>query len=68
MYHTCEEQEIEDPSSSEGSMYYAEQFATVEKVHHIGSKAEFHTIRVNGHGVRMQITGSSVTNISTKNW
>ena len=50
-------------------MYYAEQVATVEEVHHIGSKAEFHSIKINGHDVRMQNdTGSSVTIISTKNW
>ena len=48
-------------------MYYAEQVATVEEVHHIGSTAEFHSIKINGHDVRMQNdTGSSVTIISTK--
>ena len=69
MYHTCEEQKIEDPSSSEGTMYYTEQIAVVEEVHRIGSKAKFHTITVNGHIVRMQInTASSVTNFSKNIW
>ena len=67
--HTCEEQELEDPSSSEETMYYAEQIATVEEVRYLGNKAEFHIIKVNGHDVRMQNdTGSSVTIISTKIW
>ena len=69
MYHTCEEQEFVNSASSEETMYYAEQVATAEEVHHIGSKAEFHSIKVNGHDVRMQNdTGSSVTIISTKIW
>ena len=69
VYHTCEEQEFENSASSEETMYYAEQVATVEEVHHIGSKAEFHSIKINGHDVRMQNdTGSSVTIISTKIW
>ena len=67
--HTCDEQEFEDPSSSEETMYYAEQIATVEVVHHIESKAEFHSIKLNGHDVRMQNEqGSSVTFFSTKIW
>ena len=50
-------------------MYYAEQVATVKEVHHIESKDEFHSIKINGHDVRMQNdTGSSVTIISTKIW
>ena len=50
-------------------MYYVEQIATVEEVHHIGSKAEFHDIKINGNDVRMQNdTGSSVTIILTKIW
>ena len=50
-------------------MYYVEQIATVEEIHHIGSKTEFHYIKINGHDVRMQNdTGSSVTIISTKIW
>ena len=69
VHHTCEEQEFEDHASSEETMYYVEQIATVEEVHHIGSKAEFHDIKINGHDVRMQKdTGSSVTIISTKIW
>ena len=65
--HTCEKQEFEDPASSEETMYYVEQMATVEELHHIGSKAEFHSIMINGHDVRMQNdTGSSVAFISTK--
>ena len=45
VYLTCEEQEFEDASSSKETIYYAEQKnATVEKVHHTGSKAEFHSI------------------------
>ena len=69
MHHTCEEQEIEDPASSEEAMYYVEQIATVEEVHHFGCKAEFHSIKIKGHDVRMQNdTGSSVTIISTKIW
>ena len=69
MYQTCEEQEFEDPASSEETMYYVEQITTVEEVRHIGSKDEFHSIKISGHDVRMQNhTGSSVTNISTKNW
>ena len=69
VHHTCEEQEFGDPASSEETMYYVEQIATVEEVHHIGSKAEFHDIKINGHDVRLQNDiGSSVTIISTKNW
>ena len=69
MHHTCEEQEFEDLASSEETMYYVEQIATVEEVHHIGSKADFHDMKINSHDVRMQIdTGSSVTIISTKTW
>ena len=69
VYHTCEEQEFENFASSEETMYYAEQVAAVEEVNHIGSKAEFHSIKINGHDVRMQNdTGSSVTIISTKIW
>ena len=50
-------------------MYYVEQIATVEEVHHFGCKAEFHSIKIKGHDVRMQNdTGSSVTIISTKIW
>ena len=50
-------------------MYCVEQIATLEKVHSIGSKAEFHDININGHDVRMQNdTVSSVTIISTKIW
>ena len=50
-------------------MCYAEQVATVAEVNHIGSKAEFHSIKINGHDVPMQNdTGSSVTIISTKIW
>ena len=52
VYHTCEEREIEASYASEGTMFYAEQIATVEEVHHIGSKAEFHSIKLNGHDVR----------------
>ena len=40
VHHTCEKQEFEDPASSEETMHYVEQIATVEEVHHIGSKAE----------------------------
>ena len=54
VHHTCEEQKFEDPASSEETKYYVEQIATVEKVHHIGSKAEFHDIKINGHDIRMQ--------------
>ena len=66
VYHTCEEQEFENSASSEETMFYAEQVATVEEVHHIGSKTEFHSIKINGHDVRLQNdTESSVTNFST---
>ena len=66
VHHTCEKKEFEDPASTEETMYLVEQIATVEAVHHIASKAEFHDININGHEVRMQNdTGSSVTIIST---
>ena len=69
MYHTCEEHEFGDLSSSEITMYYAEQTATLVEVHHIESKAEFHSIELNGHYVRMQNdTGSSESIIPTKIW
>ena len=69
VHHICEEQEFEDPASSEETMYYVEQIATVKIVHHIGSKAEFHSIKINGRDIRMQNdTGSSVTKILTKIW
>ena len=69
VHHTCEEQEFEDPASSEETMYYVEQIATVKEVHHNGNEAEFHDIKINGHDVRMQNnTGSSVTIISSKKW
>ena len=54
VHHTCEEQAFEDPASSEETMYYVEQIATVEEVHHFGTKAEFHSIKISGHDVRMQ--------------
>ena len=48
-------------------MYYAEQIATEEELHHIGKLTEFHSIKLNDHDVRMQNdTCSSVTIISTK--
>ena len=48
-------------------MYNAERITTVEGVRHIGSKAEFHSIMLNGHDIRLQYdTGSSVTIVSTK--
>ena len=69
VHHTCKEQEFEDPATSEETMYFVEQIATVEEVHHIGSKTKFHDIKGNGHDVRMQNdTGPSVTIISTKIW
>ena len=46
MNHTCEEQEFEDPVSSEETMSYAEQIATVEEVRYNESKTEFHRIKV----------------------
>ena len=58
-----------NPSWSEETMFYAEQIATVEDVHHTGSKAEFHSIKLNCHGARMQNhIGSSVIIISTSVW
>ena len=69
MYHTCEVQVFADPSPSEETMYYAEQIETVEQVTNIGSKAGIHSIKENGHDVRMQNdTGSSVTIISAQIW
>ena len=48
-------------------MYYAEQIATEEELHHIGKLTEFHSIKLNDHDIRMQNDiGSSVTIISTK--
>ena len=35
-------------------MYSSENIATVEEVHHIGSEAEFHSIKVIGDDVQMQ--------------
>ena len=67
MHHTCDEPKLEDPASSEETIFYVEQIATVEGVHHIGSKAELQDLKINGHDVQMQNdTGSSVTSISTK--
>ena len=51
------------------TMFFAEQFATVKGVHRIRSKAEFHSIKVNGQDFSMQNdTGSSVSLISTEIW
>ena len=67
LYHACEEQEFEMSSSSEETMYYAEQVATVDEVLHIGSRTKFHSIKLNCFDIRMQNdTGSSMTIISTK--
>ena len=68
VYLTCEHREFEDPFSSEKTMYFTEQVATVEEFHHIGSKTDFTSIKFIGHDVRMQNhTGSSVTIIATQN-
>ena len=41
VYHACEEHKSEDPFSSEETMYYAEQVATVEKVITLEAKLLF---------------------------
>ena len=34
------------------TMFYAEQIAPVEEIHHIGSKTDFHSIKLNGHDIQ----------------
>ena len=51
VYNACEEQEFEETSSSEDTIIFAEQTATVEEVHHIGSNVELHSIKLKGHDV-----------------